>query len=85
VLPISYEKSKFPPILVKGYSIMMHEYYEIPIARVIEMSNEEFLDSCARYLEESLEQDRKLDIDRMARDYGRRYLGIKDEGLPPMV
>ncbi|MSQ14418.1 MAG: hypothetical protein EXR50_00940 [Dehalococcoidia bacterium] len=64
---------------------MMHEYYEIPITKIIEMSDGDFLDRCAIFLDEILEQDRKLDVDRMAREYGRRYLGIKDDGLPPMI
>lgn len=65
---------------------MMHEYYEISIEKIIEMSDEEFLDLCAQYLEDALEEDRKLDIDRAAREYARRYLGIKDnDNLPNII
>ena len=57
---------------------MMHEYYEIPIADVISLSPEDFLARCSEYLEEALEVDRRLEVDRQAREYARRYLGIKD-------
>ena len=57
---------------------MMHEYYELSIAQVIRLSAEDFLARCSEYLVEALEVDRLLEVDRQAREYARRYLGIKD-------
>jgi len=57
---------------------MMHEYYELSIAQVIQMPTEEFLLYCSRYLDKVIERERQRQIDREARAYERlisRYWG----------
>lgn len=58
---------------------MMHEWYELTIAQVIEMSTEEFLELCSRYLVENLEEEQQRDIDRQAAAYACEYLGVCED------
>jgi hypothetical protein len=55
---------------------MPHEYYEIPLWLLFEMSDTAFLDLCARYLVAALAEDKRMATDYEARDYSRRYLGV---------
>lgn len=55
---------------------MMHEWYELTIAQVIQLSTEEFLDLCSRYLGDVLEEEAQQDIECQAEAYACEYLGI---------
>lgn len=55
---------------------MMHEWYELTIAQVIELDTEKFLELCSRYLEETLRDEEERDVERQAAAYACEYLGI---------
>lgn len=59
---------------------MAHEYFEIPLWVLFEMSDTAFLDMCARYLTDALFQDKQNDIDRQSREYARRWMGWDVDG-----
>ncbi len=56
---------------------MMHHYFELTIEQLIALNDEDFLELCSRCLDESLMEERRQQVDRQARAYARRFLGVE--------
>ena len=63
---------------------MMHEWFELTIAQVLGLDTEEFLELCSKYLEETLREEERADVDRQAAAYACQYLGICNEVGGPL-